>query len=104
MGGLRYQEKQAGAKPDFAALLAHRPRTLVFWYRESPQPMIPETWHNDFLIPTIIDEDDPPRDVPGMTLLKLDDQSRLVSFESVPSKCARLAWRLRPPIGTKYSN
>jgi len=89
-GGLRYQEKQAGAKPDFAALLAHRPRTLVFWYRESPQPMIPETWHNDLLIPTIIDEDDPPRDVPGMTLVKLDDQSRLVSFESVPEQ-------MRPP-------
>jgi len=83
-GGLRYQEKKAGPKPDFTALLAHRPRVLVFWYRESPSAMVPETWHNDNLIPTIAAENDPPRDVPGMTFVKLDDQSRLTYFEAVP--------------------
>jgi tRNA A-37 threonylcarbamoyl transferase component Bud32 len=83
-GGLRYQEKKAGAKPDFTALLAQRPRALVFWYRESPRAMVPQTWHNTDLIPTIAAEDDPTRDVPGMTLLKLDDQSRLTYFEAVP--------------------
>ncbi len=84
--GLRYQEKNAGAKPDFPAILAHRPRILSFWYRESPRAMIPETWHNDILTPTIAQEDDPPRDVPGMTYLKLDDQSRLIYFESAPER------------------
>ena len=83
-GGLRYQEKQAGAKPDFPAILAHRPRTLVFWYRESPQSMIPQTWHDDLMTPGVPQEDDPPRDLPGMTYLKLDDQSRLISFDAVP--------------------
>jgi hypothetical protein len=83
-GGLRYEEKNAGAKPDFTALLAQRPRVLVFWYRESPRTMVPETWHNDLLIPTIATEDDPALDIPGMTLLRLDDQSRLIYFEAVP--------------------
>jgi protein kinase-like protein len=83
-GGLHYQEKKAGPKPDFTALLAQRPRVLVFWYRESPRAMIPQTWHNDNLIPTIADETDPPREVPGMTFVKLDDQSRLIYFEAVP--------------------
>jgi hypothetical protein len=83
-GGFQYQVKRAGAKPDFAALLAHRPRTLVWWYRESPRAMIPETWHSDSLTPTIPWEDDPARDVPGMTLLRLDDQSRLIYFEASP--------------------
>ncbi len=83
-GGLRYQEKLAGAKPDFPAILAHRPRLLTFWYRESPDSMIPETYHDDNLVPGEAQEGDPPRDVPGMTFLLLDDQSRLVFFEAVP--------------------
>ena len=85
-GGLRYQEKAAGAKPDYAALLAERPRVLRFWYRESPRAMIPETYHDDIMTPGIPQEDDPPRDVPGMTYLTLDDQSRLMYFEAVPQQ------------------
>ncbi len=83
-GGFLYQQKKAGPHPDYAALLAKRPRTLVFWYRESPKAMVPETWHSDALTPTIAQEDDPARDVPGMTYVRLDDQSRLIYFEAVP--------------------
>ncbi len=83
-GGLDYKEKQAGAKPDFRALLAQQPRVLMYWYRESPETMVPETLHDDIMTPGVPQEDDPPRDVPGMTLVKLDDQSRLVLFEAVP--------------------
>jgi hypothetical protein len=84
VGGLRYQEKRAGAKPDYPALLAQRPRTLVFWYRESPRAMMPETYHDEVMTPGVPQGDDPPRDVPGMTFLLLDDQSRLTYFEAVP--------------------
>jgi predicted Ser/Thr protein kinase len=84
VGGFQYQQQKAGPKPDYAALLARRPRTLVFWYRESPRAMVPETWHSDSLTPTIAQEDDPARDVPGMAFVKLDDQSRLIYFEAVP--------------------
>jgi hypothetical protein len=84
VGGLHYQEKKAGPKPDFASILAARPRTLTFWYRESPQAMVPGGWHSDVLTPTIGEQDDPPPDLPGMTLVKLDDQSRLIYFEAVP--------------------
>jgi serine/threonine-protein kinase len=36
------------------------------------------------MTPGIVDADDPPRDVPGMTYLILDDQSRLLYFDAVP--------------------
>jgi Protein kinase domain len=84
IGGFQYAEKKAGAKPDFTALLAQRPRTLTFWYRESPRAMIPRTWYGEMMIPGILQEGDPPREVPGMTFLHLDDQSRLIAFEAVP--------------------
>jgi hypothetical protein len=83
-GGLRYQADKVGGKPDYAALLALRPRVLTFWYRESPETMVPETLHSDIMTPGIPQEDDPPRDLPGMTYLKLDDQSRLIYFEAIP--------------------
>jgi hypothetical protein len=83
-GALRYLEQKAAGKPDFQSILSHRPRALVFWYRESPRAMIPETWHDDIMTPGIPKENDPPRTIPGMTYLKLDDQSRLTFLEVVP--------------------
>jgi serine/threonine-protein kinase len=82
--GLDYQEKQAGAKPDFHAILSHQPRPLIYWYRESPRPMVPETWHDDVMTPGVPQENDPPINVPGMTVIMLDDQSRLIYFRAVP--------------------
>jgi serine/threonine-protein kinase len=101
VGGLRYQEKKAGPKPDFPALLAQRPRTLVFWYRESPRAMIPETYHDEVMTPGIPQEDDPPLDVPGMTHLKLDDQSRLIYFEAVPPPLQQAAATAHPADWTE---
>jgi serine/threonine protein kinase len=86
LDALHYGAKQAGNKPDYANLLAHRPRVLSFWYRESPQSMVPETWHDDTLVPGIAENDDPPRIIPGMTYLTLDDQARLTYFEAVPQQ------------------
>jgi serine/threonine-protein kinase len=97
MSALRYREEQAGPKPDFATLLASRPRTLIFWYRESPEPMLAETFHDDTLAPGIVQEDDPPRDFPGMTMLELDDQSHLVYFEAVPQQLRNAGDTPKPP-------
>jgi serine/threonine protein kinase len=53
---------------------------MLFWYRTSPQPLIPtgSNWRLGF--------NDPPLTVPGMTRLNLDDTGRLVEFEAVPPR------------------
>ena len=96
MGPLRYSEKQAGAKPDWAAILTHRPRLLVFWYRESPDQMIPAWWRDQSMTPGVPQEEEPPRNTPGMTFLKLDDQSRLTYFEAIPPQLRPAGETARP--------
>ncbi len=81
---LQYEEKHAGAKPDWMRILMNRPRILSFWYRESPRAMIPAFWRDQNMTPGVPQEDEPPRDTPGMTYVKLDDQSRLLYFEAIP--------------------
>jgi Protein kinase domain len=83
---LRYEEEHTGAKPDWVRILMNRPRVLGFWYRESPRPMIPGWWRNQNLIPGVAGEEEPPRDTPGMTYLRMDDQARLVYFEAIPQQ------------------
>jgi len=81
---LRYEEQHAEVKPDWMRILMNRPRVLYFWYRESPRAMIPAFWRDQNMTPGVPQEEQPPRDTPGMTFVKLDDQSRLTYFEAVP--------------------
>lgn len=81
---LDYVQQHSSGKPDWASILAHRPRPLIFWYRESPDAMIPAWWRDENLTPGIPQEDEPARNTPGMTYLKLDDQARLIYFEKIP--------------------
>jgi serine/threonine-protein kinase len=81
---LHYEEQQAGARPDWMHILMNRPRVLYFWYRESPRAMIPAFWRDQNMTPGIPQEDEPSRNTPGMTYVKLDDQSRLLYFEAIP--------------------
>ena len=81
---LRYEEQHAGGKPDWMHILTNRPRVLYFWYRESPRAMIPAFFRDQNMTPGVPHEDEPSRDMPGMTYLKLDDQSRLTYFEAIP--------------------
>jgi serine/threonine-protein kinase len=81
---LNYEQEHAGAKPDWMRMLMNRPRALAFWYRQSPKPMVPGGWRDENMTPGIPQEDEPPRNTPGMTYLRLDDHSRLVYFEAMP--------------------
>ncbi len=82
---LDYVEEHSGkAKPDWHVLLRQRPRVLVYWYRESPRPMIPAWWRDQSMTPGVPQEDEPSRDTPGMRMIKLDDQGRLLYFEALP--------------------
>jgi len=88
---LRYEEQQAGTKPEWMHILMNRPRVLYFWYRESPRAMIPAFWRDQNMTPGIPQEDEPPRNTPGMTFVKLDDQSRLLYFEAMPPQLQEAA-------------
>jgi serine/threonine-protein kinase len=56
---------------------------LTFWYRESPEYLIP--WKTLSAGP-LVKHSDPELDVPGMVGASLDAQGRLVSFYSVPQQ------------------
>jgi serine/threonine-protein kinase len=76
-----------------ASFTSARPSPILFWYRESPQPLdpatIPETGN---ITPT-----DPPVTISGMTLSTLDISGRLVAFVAVPPQIDESAPPANPP-------
>ena len=57
-----------------------RPSALSFWYRRSPQHLVPQrgaTYQR-------VGPDDPPPMLPGMVSVLLDTRGRLLKFEAVP--------------------
>ena len=58
-------------------LSSGQPAAIYFWYRQSPRPF-------DVSNQGFINEEIPPRDLPGMTTLTLDTLGRLRSFYAVP--------------------
>jgi serine/threonine-protein kinase len=70
--------------PRWTDLVVQRPAPLVFWYRESPDTLTGETFHNDLLVPGIVKPDDPPPVYSGMIAASLDYQGRLEYFEAMP--------------------
>ncbi|MCC7186735.1 MAG: serine/threonine protein kinase [Acidobacteria bacterium] len=67
---------QPDAPGSAAALHAGQPPTVVFWYRSSPQWLVPNGVR--------VASNDPPAVAPGQTLVVLDLAGRLLSFERLP--------------------
>ena len=55
---------------------ARRSPAILFWYRQSPKPLVP--------LGLCVTTDDPPRQIPGEAYLELDSQGRLYRLEIVP--------------------
>jgi serine/threonine-protein kinase len=70
--------------PRWQTVLTERPSPLEFWYRQSHDPLTATTFHTDLLTPGIVQPDDPPALMSGMTQLELDHEGRLTSFETIP--------------------
>jgi len=77
-------EKNDKPHPNWDAVLAARPSLLEYWYRQSPDDMVANSFRDNLLTPGIITERDPPRVLSGMINLKLDPQGRLTYFEAIP--------------------
>ena len=82
--------------------LGSGPRSgLLFWYRRSPWPLVPVDAVSHRMSP-----DDPPNSRPGMSIVWLDTEGRLVTLETVPPEAGsrrrpRRPSRSRP--GTHFS-
>ncbi|HET7890139.1 MAG TPA: serine/threonine-protein kinase, partial [Candidatus Sulfotelmatobacter sp.] len=72
------------SKPNWDETLGGRPTILQFWYRQSPDDIGADSYHDSFLTPGIVTEDDPATTLSGMINLKLDAAGRLTYLQVIP--------------------
>jgi hypothetical protein len=86
------QEKPAAYRDQLAS---GQPPLVRFWYRQSPQRLIPLDFANG-----IVSRADPPPINSGMVGLNLDPQGRLIRFDAVPPQVEAQPDSPRPPNWT----
>ena len=70
--------------PRWPDVLAQAPSPLHFWYRQSGDTLTAMSFHTDLLTPGIVDLEDPPPIMSGMSRVELDHRGRLTLFETIP--------------------
>ena len=65
-------------------VLAERPPMLEFWYRQSPEEMMPDGYSNLSLTPGVVTFSDPHPSFSGMANVMVDPMGRLLYFEAIP--------------------
>ena len=80
----KYFQDTDKPSPNWDVVLSQSPSPLRFWYRQSPDPLTALAFHTDLLTPGIVDREDPPPLVSGMTQVELDHRGRLMLFETIP--------------------
>jgi predicted Ser/Thr protein kinase len=83
---LQAVEKNDKPRPDWGKVLAARPSLLEYWYRQSPEDMVANEFHDNLLTPGMLQENDPPPVTSGMINLDLDPQGRLTYFQAIPAE------------------
>ncbi len=73
-------------------LATSRPATMLFWYRQSPDYLIPR-----MRLAVRPSAGDPPATVPGMTSVYLDPKGRLVEFLAVPPRSEKAGQPAQTP-------
>jgi serine/threonine-protein kinase len=92
-GYLRYVEENDKSAARWERLKAGQPAVERFWYRESPENLVPiSEWQ--------VEREDPPMKIPGMTRTIVDTEGRLISFEAVPPQTEQPG---QPPIETNWA-
>lgn len=87
---LRYAESTNPAL--LGQLATSQPATILFWYRQSPDYLIPST-----RLAVRASSSDPPPNVPGMATVFLDPRGRLVEFHAVPPQKDKTSQPVGPP-------
>ncbi len=80
----KYIKDNDKPSPKWNEVLSQSPSPLNFWYRQSPFPLTGFAFHTDLLTPGIVDREDPPPLLSGMTEIELDHRGRLTLFETIP--------------------
>jgi serine/threonine-protein kinase len=82
---IKFAEAHDKPRPNWDQILRGRPSPLEFWYRQSPEPLVANGFHNfPLLTPGLVDQNDPPRVQSGMIRVQLDPKGRLIVFEAMP--------------------
>jgi predicted Ser/Thr protein kinase len=79
-GYLNYLNTHKPSGTDWNKIANSQPAPIVFWYRESPRPLVTE----DFQGQGQVSLGDPPMQISGMVSVLLDPSGRLVYLEAVP--------------------
>jgi predicted Ser/Thr protein kinase len=77
---LRYLQHHKRPGADWNKIANGSPSPVIFWYRESPQPL--ETFQ--FYAPGVVSVEEPPQQTSGELSLDLDPAGRLTYLEAVP--------------------
>lgn len=80
---LNYLQKQMKTTTRWDALRADQPPGMLFWYRQSPRPLISLTPQDNLLWGRVTPAE-PELDVSGMTVLRVTLGGHLLHFEAVP--------------------
>jgi hypothetical protein len=81
---LDYLEKKGKPDESWDSLLKEQPSVLQFWYRQSPQQLMPENYSGVSLTPGIVSLSDPPAVFSNMVNVRLDHTGRLLYFQAIP--------------------
>jgi len=85
---LNYVERHDPSPDRWALLVAQQPPLVYFWYRQSPQYMVPGVWFGTASIglspSRTVSDSNPPLIDPGTILLETDLRGRLYLLEAVP--------------------
>ena len=92
-GQIGYLSEQEDPRTLRRHLATMDPTPIRFWYRQSPDPLVPGTWEIQ------VSRDDPQQDVPGMAYVLLDSRGMLRTYEVVPprSETAIPSWLRSSP-------
>jgi serine/threonine-protein kinase len=76
---LEYLKENDDSATRWQKLAIGQPAVYKFWYRQSPQPLVPFSYNQ-------VTVEDPPNVIPGMTQIYLDTKGRLIFFDAVPPR------------------
>ena len=91
-----YVEKHDKPYPQWDQIVHSRPSLLEFWYRQSPEQLVPDDFNGGLLTPGMVSQDDPPPIKSGMIQVELDAQGRLIVFEAIPPQVFSAASKATP--------
>lgn len=80
---LRYIDVHEKSPNRWQQLKFGNPSAMTFWYRQSPRYLEPQNFFSG-LAGSVVSQEDPPKNISGMTYTVLDPAGRLVHFEAVP--------------------